>query len=85
MAARMILYFLDTEHNSDADLIRRISNNDESGLAVFYKCYRTILFGLLVHILNNRAEAEYVLQEVFVQVWRQAKNFDGEWGSDNWL
>lgn len=80
MAARIDPVFLDTEQTSDADLIRRISNNDEAALALFYDRYRKILFGLLVRILNNRAEAEDILQEVFVQVWQQAKSFDAERG-----
>jgi RNA polymerase sigma-70 factor (ECF subfamily) len=87
MAARINPVFLDTEqHISDADLICRISNNDEAALALFYDRYRAILFGLLIRILNNRAEAEDVLQEVFVQVWKEAKNFDGERGrAFTWL
>jgi RNA polymerase sigma-70 factor (ECF subfamily) len=81
MAARINPVFSDIEQSSDdADLILRISNNDEAALALFYDRYRTILFGLLIRILNNRAEAEDVLQEVFVQVWQQAKHFDGERG-----
>ena len=49
---------------------------DEQALAALYDRYRTILFGLLVRILNSREEAEDVLQEVFLQVWRRAGDFD---------
>src|SRR5439155_15993282 len=41
-----------------------------------YDRYRLILFGLLLRILNSREEAEDVLQEVFLQIWRRAGNFD---------
>ena len=41
-----------------------------------YDRYRLILFGLLVRILNSREEAEDILQEVFVQVWKRAADFD---------
>ncbi|HEX7296087.1 MAG TPA: sigma-70 family RNA polymerase sigma factor, partial [Pyrinomonadaceae bacterium] len=44
------------------------------------------LFGLLVRILNSREEAEDVLQEVFLQVWRRAKDFDETRGKPfTWL
>ncbi|HEY6660064.1 MAG TPA: sigma-70 family RNA polymerase sigma factor, partial [Pyrinomonadaceae bacterium] len=45
-----------------------------------------ILFGLLLRILNNRGEAEDVLQEVFLQVWRKAGDFDENRGRPfTWL
>jgi RNA polymerase sigma-70 factor, ECF subfamily len=39
-----------------------------------------------MRILNNREEAEDVLQEVFLQVWRKAKDFDENRGRPfTWL
>lgn len=49
-------------------------------MTTLYNHYRTILFGLLVRILRDRAEAEDVLQEVFVQVWQRANDFDEQRG-----
>ena len=70
----------------DADLLRAIARGDEESLAALYDRYRTILFGLLMRILNNRAEAEDVLQEVFVQVWQRARDFDENRGKAfTWL
>lgn len=70
----------------DAELLRAIARGDEESLATLYDRYRTILFGLLIRILNNRAEAEDVLQEVFVQVWQRARDFDENRGKGfTWL
>lgn len=87
MAARINPVFVDADHPSnDADLIRRISNNDEVALAALYEQYRTFLFGLLFRILRNRSEAEDVLQEVFVQIWKQSGKFDEQRGKAfTWL
>jgi len=60
----------------DVELLQAIVARDEAALAQLYDRYRVILFGLLMRILNNRAEAEDVLQEVFLQVWRRAADFD---------
>ena len=60
----------------DVDLLKAIARQDETALAELYDRYRLILFGLLVRILNSREEAEDVLQEVFLQVWRRAADFD---------
>ena len=63
-----------------------MARNEEGALTVLYDRYRLILFGLLVRILNSREEAEDVLQEVFLQVWRRAADFDEERGRPfTWL
>ncbi|MFN2577718.1 MAG: sigma-70 family RNA polymerase sigma factor [Pyrinomonadaceae bacterium] len=61
---------------SDNDLLHAVADGDESALAACYDRYHLILFGLIVRILNDRQEAEDVLQEVFLQVWRRAGDFD---------
>lgn len=67
-------------------MLKRIVARDETALAQLYDGYRVILFGLLMRILNNREEAEDVLQEVFLQVWRRAADFDENRGRPfTWL
>ena len=72
--------------DNDVELIKAIAARDEVALAQLYDRYRVILFGLLMRILNNREEAEDVLQEVFLQVWRKAADFDENRGRPfTWL
>lgn len=76
----------EAEKVSDVNLLHAIARGDEAALARLYDAYRVILFGLLVRILNSREEAEDVLQDVFVQVWRRAKDFDDKRGRPfTWL
>lgn len=71
---------------NDVELLKAIAARDEAALAQLYDVYRTILFGLLMRILNNREEAEDVLQETFLQVWRKAADFDESRGRPfTWL
>jgi len=71
---------------SDVALLQAIARGDEAALARLYDQYRVILFGLLVRILNSREEAEDVLQEVFLQVWRRAGDYDEQRGKPfTWL
>ena len=76
-------------HDYDVELLQAVAAHDEAAetaLAQLYDRYRLILFGVLVRILNNREEAEDVLQEVFLQVWRRAADFDPNRGRPfTWL
>jgi RNA polymerase sigma-70 factor (ECF subfamily) len=70
----------------DVELLKAIVRQDETALAELYDRYRVILFSLLVRILHSREEAEDVLQEVFLQVWRRAPDFDESRGRPfTWL
>lgn len=44
------------------------------------------LFGVLLRVLNDRAEAEDALQEVFVKIWRNASSFAAnDYSPMSWL
>lgn len=60
----------------DAELLRAVARGDEAAFARVYDHYAPILLGLMLRILRSRPEAEDVLQEVFLQVWQQARSFD---------
>lgn len=53
-----------------------MARGDEAAFARVYDRYSAILLGLMLRILRSRPEAEDVLQEVFLQVWQQARSFD---------
>ncbi len=65
---------------TDAQLLEAITEGDEQALAALYDRYGSILFGLLLRILHDRAEAEDVLQEIFLRVWQRAADFDEQRG-----
>jgi RNA polymerase sigma-70 factor (ECF subfamily) len=60
----------------DVELLSAIARGDRQACAVLYHRYAAILLGLLARILGNRSEAEEVLQEVFLQIWKRAADFD---------
>lgn len=71
---------------SDTELLHAIAGGDEAALSFLYDRYRLILFGLLMRVLKSREEAEDVLQEVFLQVWRRAADFNEQRGRPfTWL
>ena len=64
----------------DPDLhdLRKIAAGCGASLAAFYDRHAAMTMGLLCRILGDRNEAEEVLQEVFLQVWRDAHRYDPE-------
>ena len=66
---------------SDADLVRDLARGDNAALGAIYDRYAGLMFAVGLRILGDRAEAEEVLHEVFVEAWKQAPTFDPERGS----
>lgn len=61
---------------TDVEVLRAIAGGDEQSLSTLYTRYKLILFSLILRIVHSQAEAEDILQEVFLQVWRKASDFD---------
>jgi RNA polymerase sigma-70 factor (ECF subfamily) len=67
-------------------LLRRLAAGETSALGEFYDVFAGLVNGLALRILRDAADAEDVVQEVFLQVWRQASRFDPTRGSvEAWL
>lgn len=58
-------------------LIMRVARRDRAAFDALYAATAAKLFGVLLRILEDRAEAEDALQEVFVRIWRKAGRFEG--------
>ena len=61
---------------ADRALVARIENRDADALALLYDRHAGRLMGLAQRILGDTGEAEEVLQEVFLHVWKAAATFD---------
>ena len=57
-------------------LLQRAGRSDQKAFAELYKRTSSKLFGVCLRMLRDRGEAEEVLQEAYVTVWRQAASFD---------
>ncbi|MHA6644370.1 sigma-70 family RNA polymerase sigma factor [Mesorhizobium sp. A623] len=56
-------------------LIVRTSMRDRAAFDLLYRHTSAKLFGVCLRVLNDRADAEEALQEVFVKVWTKADRF----------
>ena len=70
----------------DADLVARMIERDESALETLYSRHAPTLLALSRRILAAEADAEDVVQEAFLQAWRQASRYDpGRSSVTSWL
>jgi RNA polymerase sigma-70 factor (ECF subfamily) len=65
---------------TDRSLLQRIAARDTAALAALYDRHSRLLFGLILRIVRDRAEAEEILQEAFVRVWTRAETYDARVG-----
>jgi RNA polymerase sigma-70 factor, ECF subfamily len=71
---------------SDAALIDRMIQRDETALEALYDRYAVMLTSVLTRILHDSQAAEEILQDIFYQLWRTASQFDPSRGSlPGWL
>jgi len=61
---------------SDAALVRLVAERRPEALAELYDRFAPTLLALARRVLDNHADAEEVLQEVFIQVWNRGERYD---------
>lgn len=57
-------------------LLERTAADDRASLKSLYECTSAKLYGVCLRLLRDEAEAQEVLQEVYLSIWRKAASFD---------
>ncbi len=66
---------------TDSMLISRIRAGDEDALAALHDRYAQVVYSVALRVLGDTTQAEDVLQEIFLQLWRKPETFDSNRGS----
>jgi RNA polymerase sigma-70 factor (ECF subfamily) len=66
---------------SDENVIAQISTGDQEALAVLFRRYARLVWSVAERIVRNKAEADDLLQEVFLLIQRRASVFDSSKGT----
>lgn len=68
--------------SSDLDaLLRRVADGDRDAFAVVYDLTKTRVYGLVTRVLRDAGYSEETTQEVYLEVWRTASEYDPAKGS----
>jgi len=70
----------------DAGLLALVQRGDEYAMASLFDRYSKVVYSVALRVLRDPASAEDVLQEVFMQIWRNPDGFVATRGSlGGWL
>jgi len=76
----------ETARKQLAAALARIASGDRAALQMLYRDTSAKLFGVCLRILHDKGEAEDVIQEVYLTVWRHAGTFNPDRASPiTWL
>ena len=70
----------------DASLLALVQRGDEEAMASIFDRYSKVVYSVALRVLRDPASAEDVLQEIFMQIWRNPERFVATRGSlGGWL
>ena len=66
---------------SDLALVMAIRSGDQSAMAALYDRFSSIVYAVALRVLQETGAAEDVLQDIFMQLWRNPGAFDSSRGN----
>ncbi len=81
-----VVYMPDRERGTHAsapdldELMARVARGDHAAFGHLYDALAPLVHGLVLRVVRDRAQSEEVTQEVFLEVWQQARRFDADRG-----
>jgi len=70
----------------DMGLLTRIQSGDQEAMSALFDRYGTMVYSVALRVLKDAGEAEDVMQEIFVQVWKNPGAFvSGKGSLSGWL
>ena len=75
-----------TPTEDDSSLLASVQQGDQPAMASLFDRYSKLVYSVALRVLRDPAAAEDVLQEVFMQIWRNPDSFTAARGSlGGWL
>ena len=72
-------------HESDSELIEGCRQNNRKSQERLYKKYAGILLGICMRYVKNRAEAEDVMMEGFMKIYKMMPTFTASGSFEGWM
>lgn len=66
---------------AEEELVSLLKNKDQKGFNILYNNYSGALFGVINKIIQSDDDANDLLQDTFLKIWRNIDNYDSSKGS----
>lgn len=70
-----------SDEAQNLETIRRLQRGDRTAVGELYDRHAGLMYGVVLRIVRERAEAEDVLQDAWIQAWLRSGTFDPDRGS----
>jgi RNA polymerase sigma-70 factor (ECF subfamily) len=70
---------------SDKELMENVKSDDTSAFSILVDRYKVRLFNLIFRLLRNKEEAEDILQETFLRVYKERESYDPTYAFSTWV
>ncbi len=74
-----------THQSDDSELLDRIADSDKLAMQALFRRHNVRVYRFALCFVRDEALAEDVVNEVFVDVWRNANRFDGNSQVSTWI
>lgn len=71
----------DPRREEDARLVQRMAQGDKQAFALVYDRFSRPLYSTAIRVLNDPAEAEDIVHDVFITLWEKAATFESARGT----
>lgn len=70
-----------SRESEDAVLLERLQSGDQQAMAALFDRYSGIVYSVALRVLKDPAQAEDVMQDIFIQIWKKSSAFVSGRGS----
>lgn len=70
---------------TDKELFARVASDDERAFAMFIERYKSRLYNFVFRIISEKETAEDILQDTFLRVYNQRKNYSPDFALSTWV
>ena len=85
LAGQPIPKFHSPNAQSDEALIKAIAAGDPSAMRTLYARHNVRIYHFIARVVTDAGQAEDLVSEVFIDIWRQAHRFEGRSQVSTWI
>src|SRR5207247_5951270 len=81
VSPRVLVVIYRLQASSDEELMDQLRQGHQDALAVLFDRHYRLVFSVALRILHDHGEAEDLMQEVFLEIYRKVENYDPDKGN----